>query len=185
MSHNATTVNGTPPSASGALTLSNAYFGVTTYPVITSLSTIVANVPVGYSIPMGRNSSYNILTTKQGTSAQLGPTLNVISTTYQGDWFDRITLPAGTWLIRANIAQDPSNSSTGSFCLVNFSTGARLHTRRATIFAVHRLCDPDRIHSDRLPHSSGNSLQEQRGWIWAHRFLNLKSRIKELPCLRP
>ena len=126
MSHNATTVNGTPPSASGALTLSNAYFGVTTYPVITSLSTIVANVPVRYSIPMGRNSSYNILTTKQGTSAQLGPTLNVISTTYQGDWFDRITLPAGTWLIRANIAQDPSYSSTGSFCLVNFSTGARI-----------------------------------------------------------
>lgn len=126
MSHNTYTVNSVEPDSSSLLSVSAAAgFGLSNYPMGRSLGGLEISIPAGSNIPLGRHPSYNKQLLGNGVTATLGSVRNVISTQYIADWFDRISLPAGTWFLKACVSQSSSSSTaTGQFAWVIEQTGA-------------------------------------------------------------
>lgn len=127
MSHLLASVADIAPTPAGELLVvsSSAAFGASMYPLFRSISFSAIAVPAGKNIPFGR-SSYNQTTFGTGASFTLSTTTSVIAAQYAADWFDFITLPAGSWVLMAHVGQDTAYAPTGRYAWVNQSTGARL-----------------------------------------------------------
>lgn len=129
MSHNLYTVNATAPNAQSQVLLNSTAvtFGASMYPTSRSVGFSSIAVGAGKNFPYGR-SLYNQTTFGTGASFSLSSTATtgVIASQFSADWFDVITLPAGSWFLIATIAQDTTQTSTGRFVWVNQATGVRL-----------------------------------------------------------
>lgn len=129
MSHNLVAIGSNAQNAQGQVSIASTAvaFGATMYPKFRSVNFGSIAVSAGKNFPFGR-SEYNQTIFGTGASFSLSSTTTtgVIGSQFSADWFDVVTLPAGTWFLMANIAQDTTQTSLGRFVWVNQTTNTRL-----------------------------------------------------------
>ena len=121
MSHNLLRINERGPNAYGQ---TGRYLAFSWRPVSRQTNLVLGprQVNVGYNIPFS-HVLYGFIVTGDGVSISNSTSHNPHPPGNWIYWFDRIEVPAGEYFIEYHISQDPTNTSTGKFVVVNEETG--------------------------------------------------------------